>query len=173
MAIFTHLARSYTDFLAGATGKSLDGITLGRWAQITDVAANQYGDHIFGVHDNTIVSAYEVDVADPWERDPDDGRIRFHATESAEFAHLIGAPSPVTWGPGQARPVRYYDTAVLRGGDVAIETAPEGTRAVLGGFTISCDNDGKTLTVLAPAGSVVSVRYQELIGVSHVAKEYS
>ena len=173
MAIFTHLARSYTDLLAGTSRGPLDEITLGWWAQITDVAANQYGDYIFGVHNNTIVSAYEVHADDPWERDPDDGRIRFHAAESAEFAHLIGAPSPVTWGPGQARPVRYYDTAVLRGGDVAIETAPEGSRAVLGAFTISCDNDGKTLTVLAPMGSAVNVRCQEVIGVKQIAEANS
>jgi hypothetical protein len=158
MAIFMHLARSYRELMTGANRRQLDEITLGWWAQITDKAADEYGDYIFGVHDNTIVSVYRVDETNRWERDSSDGRICFHAAESAEFAHLIGTPSPVTWGAGQARPIRYYDTAVLRGGDVEIEPSPEGSRAVLGVFTVSCDNNETTLTVLAPTGTTVNVR---------------
>jgi hypothetical protein len=50
------------------------------------------------------------------------------SVRSAAWAHLVGQPTPATpWGrQGDAWPVKYVDTAVVAGGDVAVQDSVGG-----------------------------------------------
>src|SRR3712207_2926964 len=110
--IFVHLSRSWPDVLAGH--RTAADVTLGEWALVADRAITEYGDVICGVHEGSVVTAFDIDGH---ER-TGEGRVRFTGTPSSTWSHLIGDASPVTWVRGAARPVRYLDTAALLQGNV-------------------------------------------------------
>ncbi|WP_162802097.1 hypothetical protein [Ornithinimicrobium murale] len=86
--------------------ESLEHITLGVWANVSDTRANDT-EGVLGVYKGAIVSAYQVTA---WERNPEDERIRFHGHADDSRAHLIG--TTVQGGPwvrGQSNPTRQVD----------------------------------------------------------------
>lgn len=152
--IFTHLPKSWPDVLEGR--RDAADVTLGEWALVADKAIENYGDVVCGVYAGEVVSAYDV----TGHERVDGGRVRFAGIPSVEWSSLIGQASPVTWGRGQARPVRYLDTDALRHGTVEIEEAEEGLRrAVVGNFTLTVTDDGRA-TIVGPAGSSIMVTSQ-------------
>ncbi|GAA4153889.1 hypothetical protein GCM10022286_00820 [Gryllotalpicola daejeonensis] len=150
--IAVNLRRSYPDVQNGS--RTLEDVTLGNWAGVSDEAAARFGDVVIGVYGDEVVSAYDTTG---WAR-VEEGRVRFDGVESVEFEKLIGQKPPVApWTRGQARPVKYVDTDVVRTGEAAVEILEDGVRrAVVGDYTVTLDGDGG-LTVEAPAGSAVHV----------------
>lgn len=151
--IVVNLKKSYREVLSG--DRDMDDATLGWWAGVTDEAAARYGDVIVGVFKERVVSAFD---ASGFERDAD-GRVFFDGNESTEFAGLVGKASPVRpWVRGQARPLQYIDTDVVRNGSAPVERHEGGRhlRAVVAGYVLTVDTDGLA-TVEPPQGGVVMV----------------
>lgn len=149
--IAVNLRKSYREVVAEQ--KDMEDATLGWWAGVTDEAIERYGDVVIGVYNEQVVSAYDVTAH---ERDGD-GRVRFDGDDSKEFAALIGKKSPVkAWVRGQARPIQYIDTNVVRHGEAPVEEGVDYQRAVVGGYVLSIDSDG-IATVEPPEGGVVVV----------------
>jgi len=151
LVIVVNLRKSYREVLSGQ--RDLEDATLGWWAGVTDEAIARYGDIVIGVYGDQVVSAYEVSAH---ERDAD-GRVWFDGEESEEFGSLVGKKSPVKpWVRGQARPIQYIDTDVVRHGEAPVEEGIDYQRAVVGGYVLSIDSDG-IATVEPPEGGVVIV----------------
>ncbi|WP_434174256.1 hypothetical protein RI685_16710 (plasmid) [Clavibacter michiganensis] len=149
--IVANLRKSYREVLTGQ--RDMDDATLGWWAGITDEAAARYGDVIVGVFNNRVVSVFDTSG---YDRD-EDGRIFFDGNESTEFEHMIGKPSPVKpWVRGQARPIQYIDTDIVRDGDATVVRDGRHLRAVVAGYVLTVDGDG-IATVEPPEGGVVIV----------------
>jgi hypothetical protein len=149
--IVVNLRKSYREVVAGL--RDMEDATLGRWAGVTDEAIERYGDTVIGVYNDQVVSAYVVTAH---ERDGD-GRVWFDGEESEEFGSLVGNKSPVKpWVRGQARPIQYIDTEVVRHGEAPVEEGVDYQRAVVGGYVLSIDSDG-IATVEPPEGGVVIV----------------
>ena len=149
--IVVNLRKTYREVVAGL--RDMEDATLGKWAGVTDEAFERYGDAVIGVYNDQVVSAYDVTG---YERDGD-GRVWFNGEESEEFGSLVGKKSPVKpWVRGQARPIQYIDTEVVRHGDAPVEEGIDYQRAVVGGYVLSIDNDG-IATVEPPDGGVVVV----------------
>ncbi|MGY1709098.1 hypothetical protein ACI8AC_06260 [Geodermatophilus sp. SYSU D00758] len=149
--IFVHLSKSWPDVISGH--RNAADVTLGDWALVSDDAIAAYGDVICGVYQSEVVTAYDVTG---FVRGTD-GRVRFDGTPSRDWSSLVGEASPVTWTRGQARPVRYLDTEILRSGTVETEQVDHGVhRAVVGGYTLTVDTEGNA-TLVAPAGGAVTV----------------
>lgn len=106
-----NLPRTWPTVVAGT--RTAAEVTLGEWAQVPEEALTEFGDAILGVYKHEVVSAFDIDG---WTRDPETGRVTFTGTESERWAHLIGGPNPgPRWTQGQARPVKYLDTAEIDG----------------------------------------------------------
>lgn len=149
--IVVNLRKSYREVVAGQ--KDMEDATLGWWAGVTDEAIERYGDVVIGLYNEQVVSAYDVTAH---ERDGA-GRVWFDGDDSDEFAALIGKKSPVKpWVRGQARPIQYIDTDVVRHGEAPVEEGVDYQRAVVGGYVLSIDSDG-IATVEPPEGGVVVV----------------
>lgn len=149
--IVVNLSKSYKEVLSGH--RDMDDATLGWWAGVTDEAATRYGDVVVGVFKDQVVSVYD---AEGFERD-EEGRVFFDGRESSEFAPMIGKRSPVKpWVRGQARPIQYIDTDVVRDGDATVVRDGRHQRAVVAGYILSVDADGLA-TVEPPEGGVVTV----------------
>ena len=151
--IVVNLKKSYREVLSGE--RDMDDATLGWWAGVTDEAAERYGDVVVGVFKERVVSAFDTSG---FERDPD-GRVFFDGNESAEFSSLVGKGSPVRpWVRGQARPIQYIETEIVRNGSAPVERLEEGRhlRAVVAGYVLTVDSDGLA-TVEPPQGGVVTV----------------
>ncbi|MCX5215732.1 hypothetical protein OG689_42000 [Kitasatospora sp. NBC_00240] len=124
---------------------------------------------VIGTAHGRVIGAYDtVEGGDGkvWEYFEDTNvsgrqRVKFHGRPSAEFAQLVGQPSPVTWVRGERSPVKVMELGALR--ELYSRTEPVTTesgpaqRAVVGGATVTADADGN-LTVDAPAGVAVTVR---------------
>ncbi|MBK6857047.1 MAG: hypothetical protein IPG97_11010 [Microthrixaceae bacterium] len=150
--ILVNLSKSWAEVVSGAREPA--DVTLGDWAGITDESIEQCADVILGVHRGEVVSAFDIEA---WDRDPESGRVRFSGAPSETWAHLVGTPNPgPAWVKGAARPVKYLDTRILTEGSVEVEATPDGSRAVVRGFTLAVADDG-TATVIAPPGSRVTV----------------
>ncbi len=150
--ILVNLSKSWADVVAGT--RDAAEVTLGDWASITDDSVARYADAILGIHRNEVVTAFDIES---WQRDDETGRIRFLGRPSEQWARLIGTPNPgPEWVKGAARPVKYLDTRVLLGGDVPVEESTDGGRAVVRGYTLTVNSDGKA-TVLPPLGGSVTV----------------
>jgi hypothetical protein len=150
--IVVNLRKSYREVVAGS--RDIKDATMGWWRGITDEAIERYGDVVAGVFGDQVVSAFDVQGH---ERQPD-GRVFFDGEPSREFASLVGRKSPVKpWVRGQARPIQYIDTDVVRFGDVPVEDI-EGVqqRAVVAGYVLTVDAD-RLATVEPPEGGVVTV----------------
>lgn len=149
--IVVNLRKSYREVVAGQ--RDMSDATLGSWAGVTDEAVARYGDIVIGVYNDQVVSAYRVTSH---ERDAD-GRLLFVGEPSKEFSSLVGSRSPVKpWVRGQARPIQYIETDVVRYGEAPVEEGVDYQRAVVGGYVISIDSDG-IATVEPPEGGVVVV----------------
>lgn len=150
--IAVNLKKTYRAVLSG--DMDIDDATLGWWAGITDEAVEHYGDVVVGVFRNVVVSAFDVTS---YERN-EEGRVAFEGNESMEFSYLVGQKSPVKpWVRGQARPVQYADTDVVRNGEAPVEEFDDGhRRAVVAGYVLTVDADG-IATVEPPEGGVVTV----------------
>ena len=149
--ILVNLNKSWPEVLAGRS--CADKVTLEAWALVADGAIETYGDVICGVYQGSIVSAFDITGN---TRDGD-GRVLFQGVPSAEWAHLVGEGSPVTWVRGQARPVKYLDSRELREGTVEIVKPNRATeRAVIGQYVLDVRKDG-TATLTMPAGAAVTV----------------
>jgi hypothetical protein len=151
LMIVVNLRKSFREVLAGQ--RDMEDATLGWWASVTEDAIERYGDNIIGVYNDQVVSAYQVTTH---ERDSD-GRVWFDGEASKEFAALVGKKSPVKpWVRGQARPIQYIDTDVVRNGEASVEVGVNYQRAVVAGYVLSVDNEG-IATVEPPQGGVVTV----------------
>lgn len=149
--IAVNLRKSYREVVAGQ--KDMEDATLGWWAGVTDEAIERYGDVVIGVYNEQVVSAYDVTAH---ERDGA-SRVWFDGDDSDEFAALIGKKSPVKpWVRGQARPIQYIETDVVRHGEAPVEEGVDYQRAVVGGYVLSIDSDG-IATVEPPEGGAVVV----------------
>lgn len=150
--IAVNLRQSYPDVLKGE--RTLAEATLGRWSRMSDEALGRFGDLVIGVLGAEVVSAYDVTG---WHRD-EAGRVIFEGELSKEFGHLVGGASPVKpWVQGQARPIQYVDTAILRGGEAEVEELPGNVRrALVKGYYLTVDADG-IATVEPPRGGTVTV----------------
>jgi len=124
-------------------------------------------EYVVGVAQGVILAVYEVAAGPdgtPWHSivdpdNPDRWRVRFHGVRT--LRHLEGTPSPVVWSRGQGTPVRVADSSLLTDGDAPAEQIESASgparRAVLGQVVVTAAPDG-TVTVDAPAGTVVTVR---------------
>ncbi len=149
--IVVNLRKSYREVLSGHL--DMDDATLGWWAGVTDEAAARYGDVVLGVFKEQVVSAFDT-VG--YQRDAE-GRVFFDGEESSEFGAMIGKPSPVKpWVRGQARPIQYIDTDVVRNGDATVVRDGKHQRAVVAGYILSVNSEGQA-TVEPPEGGVVTV----------------
>jgi hypothetical protein len=150
MVLVANVKASWPQVLRGE--RTAEDSVLGDWASLSDQRLRQYADAILGVADNRVVAAF--DITD-WERTADD-RVRFQGAPSARWAHLLGAPSPVTWARGQARPIRYLDTGDLEKQQPAEIAAAHRDRVSVGGWTLQLDAQGNGVLQL-PAGARVTV----------------
>lgn len=152
--ILVHVKNTWPQRLAGQI--SADDSVLGDWAGIAESSLAEYGDVLAGVHENTVVAVYDVDLA---ATSYVDGKVRFAGRPSTAWAHLVGQPNPGRpWGQrGYARSVQYLDTTVVAGGDVPVTAAEPGRRAVVGGFTLTIGADGNA-TLLVPSDRTVTVQ---------------
>lgn len=149
--IVVNLRKSYREVLRGQM--DMEDATLGWWAGVTDEAIKRYGDTVIGVYNDLVVSAYDV----TGHKRDGDGRVWFDGEESEEFRSLIGRKSPVKpWVRGQARPIQYTYSDVVRHGEAPVEEGIDYQRAVVGGYILSVDGDG-IATVEPPEGGVVVV----------------
>ena len=147
--IVVNLRKSYREVLAGL--RDMEDATLGWWAGVTDEAIERYGDVVVGVYNDQVVSVYDVKTHERQE----DGRVYFDAEESAEFAPMVGQKSPVKpWVRGQARPIQYVETDIVRHGDAPVEELQDHRRAVVSGYVLTVDAEG-IATVEPPEGGVV------------------
>jgi hypothetical protein len=150
--IAVNLKRSYKLVLTGQM--SMEAATLGWWQGVTDDAIERYGDVVIGVYGDVVVSVFDVTGH---ERNAE-GRVAFDGVESETFGYLLNQKSPVKpWVRGQARPVQYIDTDVVRTGEAPVEDLEGGyRRAVVGGYVLTVDADGIAI-VEPPEGGVVTV----------------
>lgn len=150
--IAVNLKRSYKLVLAGSM--DMEEATLGWWQGITDEAIERYGDVIIGVYGDVVVSVYDITGHERSE----EGRVGFDGHESESFGYLLNQKSPVKpWVRGQARPVQYIDTDVVRTGEAPVEDLEGGyRRAIVGGYVLTVDAEGLA-TVEPPVGGVVTV----------------
>ncbi|KDA04645.1 hypothetical protein DC31_05770 [Microbacterium sp. CH12i] len=150
--IVVNVNRSYAQTLSGEL--TLQEATEGDWYGINDAAVAQYGDVLVGVWNNRVVSVYDI----VGHVRVDEGtRVRFQVQDSAEFGYLVGQPSPVgPWKAGQARPIVYVDTDVVRHGDAPQVEVGDAKRAVVRGYVLSVDDTG-VATIIPPAGGSVLV----------------
>jgi hypothetical protein len=85
--------------------------TTTAWAGISLSARQAYADYVVGVHGAHIASVYKIDSCD-LRAVP--GRVRFDVSSAPRFAAMIGEPVPGgSWKRGEARPVRYVETAAV------------------------------------------------------------
>lgn len=85
--------------------------TSGDWSGINNAAFETFGQFVVGVHGGRIASMYDITGYSPGE---EAGRIRFDVNPAHGFENLIGQPVPGgAWKRGEARPVRYVDTAAF------------------------------------------------------------
>ena len=134
-----------------------DDAVLGRWP-IAPERIKKYGgkgEVLAAVFDNTVVAVYDITGH---TRGPDN-KVTFDGIPSTGWAHLLGQPTPaVPWGrQGDAWPVKYVDTAVVAGGDVAIEDTPTGRRAVLDDVVMIL-GENQQITVVVPAGRTITIQ---------------
>lgn len=150
--IVVNINRSYGQVLSGDL--ELKDATRGEWAGMTDMAISHYGDVLIGVWRDRVVSAYDI----TGHTRVDGGvRVVFEVEESKEFSYLVGQPSPVgAWKQGQARPIVYEDTEKIRKGDAPQTSVGDATRAVVGGFILTVNENGNA-TVIPPQGATVLV----------------
>ncbi|MGW5721884.1 hypothetical protein ACWEVP_37320 [Amycolatopsis sp. NPDC003865] len=125
--------------------------TLGAWP-IAEENLRRYGDVLLGVHQNTVVVAYDITGH---TRD-DDKKVTFTGKPSSTWAHLVGQPTPAKpWGAkGDAWPVRFVDTVVVAGGDVPVEENAEGRRAVIDDVVLTVGADQQVVVVVPPGRSI-------------------
>lgn len=148
--LVANVSRTWPEVLAGR--RSAEDSVLGDWAAMAEPRLHQYGDAILGAANGTVVAAYDIEG---WERLEDD-RVRFHGPASTRWAHLIGMPSPVLWTRGQARPIRYVDSAELAAAQAADFTEAHRDRVSLRGWTLQLGrHDDAVLHV--PAGGRVTI----------------
>jgi len=152
IVIVVNVNRSYAQTLSGEL--TLQEATEGDWYGINEAAVAQYGDVLVGVWNNRVVSAYDI----VGHVRVDEGtRVRFTVEDSAEFGYLVGQPSPVgPWKAGQARPIMYADTDVVRHGDAPQEEVGDAKRAVVRGYILTVDDSG-VATIIPPEGGSVLV----------------
>lgn len=151
--LFVNNQNTWPQVLAGRMSPA-DSV-LGDWAAMAEAKLHQYADVIAAVTAGVVVAAYDVQG---WDRVAD-GRVRFRATTSTRWAHLVGAPSPVVWTRGQARPVRYVETAQVAastGAPLQDGAAPSRDRVSAGGWTLQVDGAGDAI-LHAPAGGRVTM----------------
>lgn len=149
--IIVNIRRSHRRVLNGEL--TLEDATRGNWTAITDDAVEEYGDTIVGVVGDEVVSAFDITGHTRDEA----GLITFSVRPSAEFAYLVGQPSPVgPWVKGQGRPIRYLHSDYVRHGDVSPEGGGNYSRAIVGGYTLVVDGNGRA-NVIPPAGGTVIV----------------
>lgn len=149
--IFANVQRTWPEVLAGR--RSAESSVLGDWASLAEAKLHQYADAVAGVAGATVVAVYDIDG---WDRVKDD-RVRFHGTPSTRWAHLIGAPSPVVWTRGQARPVRYVDTAELTSGSASAASEAHRNRVSLRGWTLQLGAHDDAVLHVPPGGRVTIV----------------
>lgn len=150
--IVVNVNRSYSRVLEGEI--TLQEATEGDWYGVNDAAVAQYGDVLVGVWNNRVVSVYDI-VGHV--RVEEGLRVRFQVKDSAEFGYLVGQPSPVgSWKAGQARPIMYADTDVVRHGDAVQVEVGDARRAVVRGYVLTVDDSG-VATIIPPAGGSVLV----------------
>ncbi len=82
--------------------------TRSAWLGIKPEDIGKYGDTILGVYKNNVVTAY--DILPDKHTYLENGRVVFEVTDSHEWEHLIGEPSPLRWVQGQQRPVQFIPT---------------------------------------------------------------
>jgi hypothetical protein len=112
--------------------------------------------HRWGV----ITEAFDVDAQNPftWDNSYSPRRIRWNGSQSTKWAHLSGAPSPVTWRQGEGTPIKILTITELAAGTAQVHNDDGGgKRAVLGDATISLLENG-VLVVTMPAGRELIVR---------------
>ncbi|MEU7802767.1 hypothetical protein AB0B10_26245 [Micromonospora arborensis] len=155
--ILVHVKNTWTQVLAGKM--TPDDSVLGSWAPIAESSLQQHGDVLAGVYNNTVVAAYDIDLAATRYVD---GKVQFAGVPSTTWAHLVGQPNPgKPWGQqGYARNVQYLDSAVVASGEVPVEESPAGRRAVVDDVVLIVDGDGAA-TVLLPPGRTVTVKTLE------------
>lgn len=107
--ILVHLSKSRPDVIAGR--RTAAEVTLGEWAAISDGALDEHGDVILGIHQNEVVTAFDVTG---WTRKAPGGRVTFTGEPCRTWVRLVGDANPGrAWVRGQARPVQYFGTGTL------------------------------------------------------------
>ncbi|WP_460446335.1 hypothetical protein [Angustibacter aerolatus] len=149
--LFALVQRTWPEVQAGRL--TAEESVLGDWAALAEAKLHQYGDAIVGVAAGRVVAAYDITG---WERVQDD-RVRFQGTPSSRWAHLVGSASPVVWTRGQARPIRYFDTAALADDEPRRPSPSHRDRVDLHGWTLQLAQDGTAVLHMPPGGRVTVV----------------
>lgn len=121
-----------------------------KWWRISERLLKLEGDLLLAVANNIMVGVFDI-VA--WSRDDEnDGKVVFDLLPSSRWGHLVGQPSPVTWGRHQANPVRKVNASTV------LELASRRTAASsddTSGWSLEVSEDGRQATVRAPATNIV------------------
>lgn len=154
MAIFVNISRSTT---AESTPDELRRATIGDWPfrgesqTLRDI--EDYGDIIYGVRRNEIVSAYPIkrivlnDEHNRFVIVPDsDSRDAFDGGSHVQKA----LPDELAWRRGQQWPVKLFDSSDFR---KLLDSRHEAV--MIGGYRVELKDDG--LYILAPRGGAVVV----------------
>ncbi|NYH55724.1 hypothetical protein HNR06_005313 [Nocardiopsis arvandica] len=120
---------------------------------------------VLGYRKGTIITAFDIEEDGVrWLEHFDPHRVRWEGSPSAEWSHLVGKKSPVTWkqGEGVALKTLTLDELAHMTADPApapsggTDASPEVTVS-LGAVTVSL-KDTQTVVVTAPDGMDVLVR---------------
>jgi len=135
--------------------------TLGEWGQIGPKHSQEHiGDVLFGIYDNTIVSAFVIDdyvmLPDP-SGEKRKARVQFAGHEEPAWSQYVGTPNPGRhWGDrGYARSVQIIPTELLTGDSQLAEVDDDGNRrAVIDGYIVTVTDEGAYIAP-PPGGRVV------------------
>jgi hypothetical protein len=120
------------------------------WWIISDTTLRDYADQVLAVADNIIVGVFDVLQ---WRRDPaNDNKVVFRLGAAPQWQWLVGQDSPVTWGKGQANPVRKVGGVFVT---QLRSRQPHHTDAGHG-WTLDVAPDGLTATVRGPGALAVT-----------------
>jgi hypothetical protein len=125
------------------------------WWVVSDTTLRDYADRILAVSDGVIAGVFDVLA---WER-AENGKVAFRLARAASWQWLVGQDSPITWGKGQANPVRKVGTAIiaeLKAGRPAHSDAGHG-------WTLEVSPDGQSATMRGPGTLAVTAVHDSVV----------
>jgi|BarGraNGADG00212_1021973.scaffolds.fasta_scaffold58503_1 hypothetical protein len=148
----------------------------GDWV-VSEGAVEEHGDVLLAVRRNTVLGAFEIlswDVVDG-------GRVRFELDISAEYAGLVGQPSPALWKRGQSNPVALLNTDDVDAAPASAQAAKKQPRRGVHRLTIewkglsdkqAAELHLALLTMAGTSGRMSNFRTTSLVGEMKRAKEH-